>query len=184
MKTVDQLVAGVIAVEGDYVDHPADRGGPTRFGITQAEARADGFAGDMRALPIERARSIYARRYWFAPHLDLVALIAPRVAGEMFDTGVNMGTGTAAKILQRALNVLQGAGLAVDGAISPGGATLKALGAYIAARGKQDGESVLVELLNALQGTRYVEIVEHDSSQRAFVFGQIRNRVMDRSASA
>ncbi|WP_019833761.1 glycoside hydrolase family 108 protein [Sphingomonas sp. PR090111-T3T-6A] len=184
MKTLDQRIAGLIAVEGDFVDNHADRGGPTRFGITEAEARANGYKGDMRDLPIELARRIYTQRYWFAPHLDLVSIRAPHVAGEMFDTGVNMGTKAAAKLLQRALNVLHGDGLVVDGAISPGGATLKALDAYMAARTAQDGEAVLVELLNSFQGTRYAEIVEGDAKQRTFVFGQIRNRVMDRSASA
>jgi len=31
---IDTLIDKVIALEGDYSDHPADRGGPTRWGIT------------------------------------------------------------------------------------------------------------------------------------------------------
>ena len=45
------LVDGVIDREGGFVDHPADKGGPTCFGITQAVARAHGYAGPMRLLP-------------------------------------------------------------------------------------------------------------------------------------
>ena len=45
---VDQLIDAVIDREGGYVDHPADKGGPTRFGITQAVARAHGYAEAMR----------------------------------------------------------------------------------------------------------------------------------------
>ena len=30
MKSIEQLLAELIAREGGYVDHPADRGGPTR----------------------------------------------------------------------------------------------------------------------------------------------------------
>ena len=67
---IDHLVAAVIAREGGYVDHPADRGGPTCWGITQGVARADGYAGAMRALPRERAAAIYRRLYWTAPGLD------------------------------------------------------------------------------------------------------------------
>jgi lysozyme family protein len=184
VKSDTQLINEVIAREGDYVNHAADRGGPTRYGITQAVARADGYTGDMRVFPIERARAIYRRQYWTGPRFDLVAAIAPRVAAELFDTGVNMGPKAAIKFLQRSLNNLQGSGLDVDGGISADGATLKALKAYMAARGQQDGELVLVEAQNNLQGVRYQEIVEADPSQRAFVFGQIRYRVMDRSASA
>jgi lysozyme family protein len=33
------------------VDHPADIGGPTRWGITQAVARRHGYTGEMHALP-------------------------------------------------------------------------------------------------------------------------------------
>ena len=48
---VDGLIDGLIEREGGYVDHPADKGGPTCFGITQAVARAQGYAGPMRELP-------------------------------------------------------------------------------------------------------------------------------------
>ena len=54
---VDAMIAQVIAREGDYSDHPADRGGATRFGITEAVARADGYAGPMRRLPLGRAEA-------------------------------------------------------------------------------------------------------------------------------
>lgn len=178
----DQLVDALIQREGGYVNNPADRGGPTRYGITQAVARANGYAGDMAALPIALARSIYAVSYWSGPHYDQIATIAPHVAGELFDTGVNMGIFTAGKFLQRALNVMTGDGLLVDGNL--GAKSLGSLQRYVAARKAQDGEAVLVELLNSFQGARYAEIVEANAAQRTFVFGQIRNRVMDRSPSA
>jgi lysozyme family protein len=182
MIDIAKLIDGLIAREGDYVDHPADRGGPTRYGITQAVARANGYTGDMRALPIELARKIYLTTYWSGPRVDQVAAIAPHVAGELFDTGVNMGPGTAAKFLRRALKVLTGTSIAATGAIDA--ATIGALSAYLATRAQQNGEAVLVELLNDQQGVRYAELVEANPSQRAFVFGQIRNRVLDRSPSA
>ena len=31
---IDSLIDGLIDREGGYVDHPADKGGPTCFGIT------------------------------------------------------------------------------------------------------------------------------------------------------
>jgi lysozyme family protein len=48
---IDNLVDALIEREGGYVRHPADRGGPTCFGITEAVARAHGYAGPMRQLP-------------------------------------------------------------------------------------------------------------------------------------
>ena len=48
---VHGLIDALIDREGGFVDHPADSGGPTCFGITQAVARAHGYAGPMRQLP-------------------------------------------------------------------------------------------------------------------------------------
>jgi lysozyme family protein len=39
---ITDLIDRLIAREGGYVDHPADRGGATRWGITVAVARANG----------------------------------------------------------------------------------------------------------------------------------------------
>src|SRR4051812_11797343 len=48
---VGGLIEALIDREGGYVDHPADKGGPTCFGITEAVARAQGYSGPMRQLP-------------------------------------------------------------------------------------------------------------------------------------
>ena len=77
---VDGLIDALIEREGGYVDHPADRGGPTCFGITEAVARAHGYAGRMANLPRDEAAAIYRRLYWLRPRFDEVARRAPRVA--------------------------------------------------------------------------------------------------------
>ncbi|CAA9545731.1 MAG: GH108 [uncultured Sphingosinicella sp.] len=107
---VDELIDEVIGREGGYSNHPADRGGPTRWGVTEAVARAHGFAGDMRSFPREEAVAIYRRIYWLRPGFDRVAELAPAIAAELFDTGVNMGPEVAAGFLQRALNALNRGG--------------------------------------------------------------------------
>jgi len=173
------LIDAVIDREGRYVNHPADRGGPTCWGITEAVARAQGYAGNMRSLPRCEAASIYHRLYWLRPGFDKVALRAPAIAAELFDTGVNMGTGTATGFLQRALNALNRAArdypdIAVDREIGP--RTLSALDGFVKARGK-DGEIVLLRAMEALQGERYIALAERRPSQEAFLYGWLANRI-------
>jgi lysozyme family protein len=176
---VDELVDDVIGREGGYSNHPADRGGPTRWGITEAVARAHGFAGDMRDFPREDAAAIYRRLYWLRPGFDRVADVAPRIAAELFDTGVNMGPEVAAGFLQRALNALnRGASdypdIAVDRRI--GEATLAALTGFIARRGAA-GETVLLKAIEALQGERYLRLAEQRPANEAFLYGWLANRL-------
>ncbi len=56
MEHIDALIDDLIAREGDYVHHPADRGGPTRWGITEAVARRHGYHDKMTQLPRGRSR--------------------------------------------------------------------------------------------------------------------------------
>lgn len=174
--TIDQMIADLLKVEGGYTNNPADRGGATNFGITQAVARAHGYTGDMKAMPQSIAAAIYKADYWTGPHFDLVAAAAPTIAPELFDTGVNMGPAVAVMLMQRALNVLSGSSLKVDGVLTPGGATLTTLSGFLKAR-PRDGESNLLVLINCFQGERYAELVEKNPTQRAFINGWIANRV-------
>ena len=176
---IDDLIEELIEREGRYVNHPADRGGPTNWGITEAVALRQGYVGDMRAMPQRDAGAIYKRLYWLSPRFDAIAQRAPRLAAEMFDTGVNIGTGTAAGFLQRALNALNRNGrdyadIAVDRAI--GGVTLAALDAFLKKRGL-GAEGVLLKAVEALQGAHYLKIAEGRPSQEAFVYGWLTNRI-------
>lgn len=176
---IHTLIDEVIAREGGYSHHPADRGGPTNWGITQAVARANGYAGDMRALPRVAAEAIYRRLYWDQPGYAFVAEIAPTIAAELFDTAVNMGAGTATGFLQRALNALNRnqqdyPDLKCDRAI--GARTLAALAAFLALRGRA-GETVLRKAIEALQGERYIALAERRPANEAFLYGWLANRL-------
>lgn len=179
---VDTLIDGLIEREGGYVDHPADTGGATCFGITEAVARANGYGGAMRQLPRQEAAAIYRRLYWLRPRFDEVAKRAPAVAAELFDTGVNMGPAVATTFLQRALTALNRNGadypdLLPDGRI--GEHTLAALDAFLKVRGASGGKTVLLRALEALQGERYLRLAERRPANEAFLYGWLANRIGD-----
>lgn len=176
---ISALIDEAIAREGGYGHHPADRGGPTNFGITQTVARANGYAGDMRKLPRALAETIYRRLYWERPGYAFVAEVAPDIAADLFDSAVNMGPGTATGFLQRALNALNRnqkdyPDLKVDRTI--GAKTLAALSAFMALRGKA-GEKVLLKAVEALQGERYLALAESRPANEAFLYGWLANRI-------
>jgi lysozyme family protein len=169
----------VLGKEAGFSDDPRDSGGRTKRGITEAVARAFGYAGPMNLLGFDQAKAIYRSRYWDALQLDQVASAAPAVAGELFDTAVNQGTDQAATFLQRTLNVLNKEGswypdVKADGRI--GSMTIAALREYVRRRGAE-GQVVLLRALNALQGAFYVELAERRAKDEAFVYGWLLNRV-------
>ena len=177
--TPDTFIDDLIDREGGYVDHPADRGGRTCFGITEAVARAHGYDGAIRDLPRATAAAIYRRLYWTLPRFDAVAERAPAIAGELFDTGANMGPKVATAFLQRALNALNRgardyADIVVDGRIGP--ATLTALDGFLGRRGAR-GEDVLLKAIEALQGERYLRLAESRPANEAFLYGWLANRI-------
>lgn len=160
---VDGLIEALIDREGAYVANAADKGGPTCFGITEAVARANGYRGAMRQLPREEAAAMYKKLYWLRPRFDEVAKRSALIAGELFDTGVNMGPAVAVTFLQRALTALNRNGadypdLVPDGRI--GAQTIAALDAFLKLRGTAMGETVLLRALEALQGERYLRLAE------------------------
>ncbi len=157
---------------------------PTRAGRPASgsprQSRAHGYRGAMRNLPREEAAAIYRRLYWLRPRFDAVAKRSARLAGELFDTGANMGPAVAATFLQRALTALNRNGkdypdLVPDGRI--GERTLAALDAFLAARGGRSGETVLLRALEALQGERYLRLAERRPANEAFLYGWLANRI-------
>ena len=169
----DDIINGIISVEGGYVNDPKDSGGETNYGITVAVARANGYTGSMRDLPRQTAFAIYKAKYWDAVNADKMPI---ELASEVVDTAVNMGIGSAGKLLQRALNALNNQGkifpdIAVDGGIGNG--TITALNKYLKAR----DITVLLKALNCLQGALYIELCEKNEKNESFLYGWIKNRV-------
>jgi lysozyme family protein len=97
----------VLAAEGGYTNDPDDPGGPTNKGIIQAEYdlfRKEGGLAEqsVRYITEEEASAIYYQKYWLAAHCN--GLLYGLNIVQM-DCAVNMGVGTAIKILCRTLRI-------------------------------------------------------------------------------
>jgi len=151
-----------IAMEGGYVNDPADPGGETNFGISKRSYPDV----DIAALTPKLAGEIYRRDFW--DRLNLDGIDNQVIATELFDTAVNCGVGTAGKFLQEALNLLNGSigpELIIDGIV--GNKTISA------ANERRKSQSLL-KTLNGLQFVRYYEIVKRNPSQKKWFRGWLR----------
>lgn len=123
MAGAESIIDDVIRREGGYVNHPSDKGGPTKFGITQATLsqwrRKPVTAHDVEIMSEAEARQIYRANYVQAPHFDAIG--DPDVQALVVDCAVLHGAGRAARWLQEAL------GVPADGAI--GARTVAAMAA-------------------------------------------------------
>lgn len=99
----------VLAHEGsEYTDgvNPYDPGGPTRWGITIADAKAfwmpSATPNDVRTMPRSVAQQIYRPKYWEEVNADN---LPAGVDDAVFDYGVNSGNSRAGKVLRRVLGL-------------------------------------------------------------------------------
>jgi hypothetical protein len=119
----------------------------TKYGISAAQYPTL----DIRDLTLPGAKTIYFRDYWTPLGLDRID--SEPISEEVFDTGVNMGRGTAARIAQKSVNFLEiGNPLVEDGLIGP--KTFERVYHW----GRKDPEA-FHKALNGFQFMRYVEIV-------------------------
>lgn len=105
---IDSQIGEILRREGGYVDHPADRGGPSKYGITRLTlARHRGGSAtveDVRELTEAEARRIYAADYFTGPQLHRIR--DPYVAALAFDCAVNHGPQRVVRWLQKIVGVL------------------------------------------------------------------------------
>ena len=163
------------AVEGGYANDTRDSGGETWKGISRnnektwvgwkiidAYKKLPNFPGNLKnsAELQNEVLTVYKRNYWDVLNLDFIA--DQQMANELYDTGVNMGTGTAGKFLQRVLNVATKTDLAIDGKIGS-----KTIGVF---NSLNDRDKYMVwKLFNCLQGEKYISICEANPSQEIFL---------------
>ncbi len=163
-RSVDELLDEVIAREGGFVHHPADRGGPTRFGITQATLSEwlgrSTTVDEVRTLEEETAREIYVARYLAGPR---VGTLPPEIVPHVFDMAVNHGPRRAVRMLQEVLG-LAGWRVDVDGVIGP--QTRKA-----AFEAQADMGPFFTNAIADQRANFYRRLVAADPSQRVFLRG-------------
>ncbi|TDD77140.1 glycoside hydrolase family 108 protein [Flavobacterium caseinilyticum] len=161
MEKFNKAFEIIIGIEGGLADHKNDRGGLTNYGISQKS-----FPDlDIRNLTIDAAKKIYYSNYWKTAQMNL-DLIDEKNAIELFDIAVNMGVGTASRMFQNGLNLMNRnqkdfPDLKVDGL-----AGKDTIGAY-----NKVNKDILFKVLNGLQFSRYVSICEKDKTQEIFFNG-------------
>ena len=166
MDRVNSIISAMInKFEGGFSNHPSDRGGPTNMGVTQkiySEYLGKPATIDMvRSMPREHAMAIYRSRYWFGNNIDRLPEALQPV---MFDMSVNMGPGTAVRLLQHALGDL-GRPIIGDGIIGQ-------ITAGIAARAIADfGAKKVIDTLCDRRREYYQHIITSNPSQAAFKGG-------------
>lgn len=173
MQTIDEMIADVIRREGGYVDHPDDRGGPTKYGITQKTlSRYKGYSvltREVKNLTVEVAAEIYEQNYFLGPSIHkLPNEIQPFV----FDSAVNHGPRRALKFVQSVCNQAgYTPALVVDGAMGPN-----------TRRGaewcQQQMEELFLQALCEERRNFYYLIVANNPSQKVFLKGWM-NRLAD-----
>ena len=179
MAEFERAVEKTLKLEGGFVNDPDDPGGATRYGITEATARAHGYTGDMRELPMETAKAIYKKSYWDIARLD--EFPNQLLAENVFDCNVNCGARVGGRLLQECLNLLNvdPAGrhmwreITEDGIV--GTETLSVLQQALKVR--RDMENLLALLFNCLRARRYVSIIRSRATSQKFMIGWLKHRV-------
>lgn len=180
----------VLGFEGGFSNDPSDRGGKTKYGITNGtllSAQSKGWMpGNLRIEDItqEHAMKIYELGYWKPVRADELPEPLDLI---LFDAAINHGVGGAVKLLQEALNsILSGADLAVDGAFGP--KTMVALrkvitkSEYLTWKNPELEDNFLLRYLCVdilMNRTELFSVIaDKDESQRKFLRGWIHNRVV------
>ena len=163
MDRFEKIFDYLLRVEGGYSDDKNDKGGKTKYGIIEEEARDFGYKGNMQDLTKDFARNVYLKKYYLGNKLDKV--VNDKVALSICDWAVNSGR-NGTKNVQVALNQINGSDLVVDGII--GNKTLEVLNATDPGK--------FLEVYHNLQRIYYRSKIEADSTQERFLTGWL-NRI-------
>jgi lysozyme family protein len=159
MSKFEYAFGELMKLEGGFVEHDADPGKATNWGISQRSHPTV----DIVNLTKEGAMDIYKKDYW-PWYMDSVTDWT--VAAEIFEILVNIPPEKAVKIVQRAMNYL-GAGIEEDGQF--GAITLRSLNHY-----SRRWRVSLLKAINGVQFMHYLGLVEGGDRFDPFARGWLR----------
>ncbi|HOY24101.1 MAG TPA: glycosyl hydrolase 108 family protein [Cellvibrio sp.] len=162
MANFNDAIVITLAKEGGakFTDVPNDRGGATKYGISQAAYPTL----DIRNLTEQQARDIYKRDYWDRVRGDDIK--SQIIAENIFDTAVNMGVRTTSRLVQNMLDIEP-----ADGVI--GSASLGVI--------NQQAEKEFLAHFTLVKIGYYASICNKNRTQSKFLLGWV-NRALGGAA--
>ena len=167
-EPITKILDEVLDREGfpTYTEHPNDRGGPTKGGITlrtlESWRQRRVTRRELKALSRDEALRILFRRY--VEVQGIYRIKNPVLQEQVIDDSVHSGPVTAVKDLQRTV------GVKADGII--GSITLAAIESK--AQASATGETELCNQLAITRAIRLADFVQHHPDQLVFLEGWMR----------
>lgn len=140
---------------GGKVGH--GRQGCTKFGIATNTYPTL----DIRNLTLKRAGELYERDFWKPIHLG--EFESQGLATEIFDTSVNCGVYAGGNIVIHLVNIFGPAHYKLNGKVNS--EMVEWINQYTR---KKSNRVTFYKALNALQGARYLQIIEHNSKMMKY----------------
>jgi lysozyme family protein len=116
---IERIINTTINIEGGFSNHPNDRGGATKYGITlalyQRLINKTATVAQVQALSANEARQIYKQHFFYANKIET---LPEGIWDIMFDMTVNHGPKNAFSILQMTIRRL-GIKVSLDGSNGP-----------------------------------------------------------------
>lgn len=112
MASFEKFAGKLLHLEGEFVNNPKDKGGPTKYGVILSTWKEYGHdkdgdgdidVEDIKKLSEDDAKWIAKKIFWDYFNADFI--LNESVAEFIVDWGYNSGRKTVAKIVQRLVNV-------------------------------------------------------------------------------
>jgi len=155
MANFRTALLATLSAEGLYSNHPSDRGGRTKYGVTESTFKVAVDRGiisgvaDIKDLSADQAAAVFKAFFWDEIRGD--EMIDDDIAAEIFDTAVNSGPAKATVVAQLALQYL-GERVKVDGVMGP--ITIGLINKW----SRKDARALFI-CLNGFQFVHFVAIV-------------------------